>query len=840
MKTMRIMAVLCVVVSLTGKGYGKPDLQVLDGHCGAFGGGEFLRAGCGTSYTASVSARNAGTTGSDAFHVNVDLIVWVAGSARVYRHLTSLDFGPLAAGDIYYDRVSGVLSLPTDIPGGQYYAMFTIDPDNEIDESNEANNTYITSNYLSTAVFGYPLSNVVGLTKEAAEAQVRADGFTLGRTWYGYSDTVPEGVVMGEQPEGGKSWWRDCITVELTISQGPEGGPVGPGVPSTGSLVGHWKLDETTGTIAADSSGSNLNGTLFGGPVWQPTGGKIGGALKFDGIDDYVQLPIGSTINALTDSTFTTWVNWSGVGVWTRVFDFGSGTNSYMFLTPRTDTGFMRFAITNAGNTAEDMTTAPQVLATGWHHVAVTIDAASKSHLLYLDGQVVATKTSARYTPSSLGNTTQNWLGRAQYVADPYFNGSLDDLRIYNCALTASEIAQLAGTGDPNLVGWWKLDETTGTIAADSSGHDLNGTLFGGPLWQPTGGKLNGALQFDGVNDYVDCGNDPSLNITSQITVAAWVKPVDASSGLRNKQMIGKGGWGYYLQQAKWDSGEHLVEFVIHDGDWYGAGTFITSSFDGQWHHLAGAYDGARIKLYIDGQLKTTTDHVGRIDTSAASVNIGRVSDWPDNCFGGTIDDARIYNRALSAQEIQQCMLGEASAASSAIPVENFSFELPGTAKVKGWDGACSDPAWTGLKYDIPGWRSDSPAFDSGVETGQTPTDGLWTAFLKSGDPAVWQLTDHTIAAGEVFDLKVDARSNSNATTLLMVLCYDNAGVRIPAAIQAASVTSTMQELTLTLNAAYVPASVGKKIGVELTNVSPDPGTGSYIGLDNVRLTLVP
>jgi hypothetical protein len=212
------------------------------------------------------------------------------------------------------------------------------------------------------------------------------------------------------------------------------------------NLISWWKLDETSGNVANDSAG-NRNGTLYGGPVWQPTGGKIGGAIELDGVNDYVQLPIGSLISSLTDSTFATWVNWSGVGNWRRIFDFGSGTNVNMFLTPRNGTtGAMRFAITTGGGGAEDQATATTALPTGWHHVAVTIDSANKKHVLYLDGSVAAKKTAARYTPSSLGNTTQNWLGKSQYQ-DPYFNGSLDDFRIYNRALGIDEITQLWAGG---------------------------------------------------------------------------------------------------------------------------------------------------------------------------------------------------------------------------------------------------------------------------------------------------------------------------------------------------------------------------------------------------------
>jgi hypothetical protein len=217
---------------------------------------------------------------------------------------------------------------------------------------------------------------------------------------------------------------------------------------TAGGLVGWWKLDETSGTTAYDSAGEN-DGILYGNPIWQPTSGKINGTLRFDGSNDYVSLPIGSLISSLSDCTISTWANWSGTGGdWQRVFDFGSGQQINMFITPRNGTtGQMRFAITTGGGGAEDQATATMALLTGWHHVAVTIDAANKKYILYLDGAVVAQKTATRYTPSSLGNTTQNWLGRSQYPADPYFNGSLDDFRIYDRVLGINEITQLWADG---------------------------------------------------------------------------------------------------------------------------------------------------------------------------------------------------------------------------------------------------------------------------------------------------------------------------------------------------------------------------------------------------------
>ena len=205
--------------------------------------------------------------------------------------------------------------------------------------------------------------------------------------------------------------------------------------------VGWWKLDETSGTTAADSSPRGNHGRVLGGAQWTP--GQIDGALQCDGTDDYVDLPISPLIGSLGDCTVTIWANWSGAGGdWQRIWDIGTGQTYNMFLTPNNGgTSALRFAITISSYNDEDQTTAPQALPTGWHHVAVTMDATNSVHELFLDGQSVATNTAARYFPRDLGQTTQHWLARSEYSADPYFGGGLDDFRIYDRVLTASEIA---------------------------------------------------------------------------------------------------------------------------------------------------------------------------------------------------------------------------------------------------------------------------------------------------------------------------------------------------------------------------------------------------------------
>jgi hypothetical protein len=195
-----------------------------------------------------------------------------------------------------------------------------------------------------------------------------------------------------------------------------------------------------------DNSGNGHHATALNGPVYVSGPTSFGTALRLDGLNDYVQLPIGSVISTLTDCTIATWVNWSGLGnAWQRIFDFGTGETVNMFITGNASGGSLRFVITIAGNTDEDQTkTSVGLPHNRWHHVAVTIDSANMVHTLYLDGKVIGQNTEARNTPSDMGQTTQNWLGRSQYSADPYFRGSLDEFYIFDRVLSQNEIVYLA------------------------------------------------------------------------------------------------------------------------------------------------------------------------------------------------------------------------------------------------------------------------------------------------------------------------------------------------------------------------------------------------------------
>jgi len=242
-----------------------------------------------------------------------------------------------------------------------------------------------------------------------------------------------------------------CLTITLLV--------LGPALANAANPVGWWKLDDGSGTTAVDSVAGN-NGVLTGDPVW--VDGAFRGALQFDGVNDVVDLPIGSLISTLSDVTVTAWVNWSGTGgIWQRVFDFGSGTGVYMFLSPSTNSNTMRFAIRTATvNEQQANTTA--ILPTGWHHLAVSIDSAAMKIQLYQDGALAA-EGATTLLPKDLGVTTQNWLGKSQWP-DPLYNGAVDEFQIFDRALAVDEIKEVMIGG-------------LGLASAPSPAHQATGLL---------------------------------------------------------------------------------------------------------------------------------------------------------------------------------------------------------------------------------------------------------------------------------------------------------------------------------------------------------------------------
>ncbi len=197
----------------------------------------------------------------------------------------------------------------------------------------------------------------------------------------------------------------------------------------------YFKFDESTGTRSIDSWGAQ-HGTL--NTTASRSEGRNGQALKLDGTaNSYATLPSG-IVSTLSDFTISAWINMDELANWMRIFDFGTGTAKYMFLSAQAGvSGQVRFAIKNGG-AEQGMTYNYTVPLKTWTHFAITQSGNICS--MYINGTLVATNTAVTIKPLDLGSTNQNYLGKSQWN-DPMFKGAIDEFKIYNRALTASEIA---------------------------------------------------------------------------------------------------------------------------------------------------------------------------------------------------------------------------------------------------------------------------------------------------------------------------------------------------------------------------------------------------------------
>ena len=218
---------------------------------------------------------------------------------------------------------------------------------------------------------------------------------------------------------------------------------------STGAapaLAHRYSFSETGGVTVADSEGGPAwNGTVFNG------GTLASGQLTLaSASSQYVNLPSG-IVSTLSNFTITAWVRLNTAANWARICDFGNNTTSYMFLTPQNGaTTRLRFGITTNSAGGEQQITGPTALSIGvWHHVAVTLN--GNTGILYLNGVPQGTNAAITLRPAMLGNTVNNYLGRSQW-ADPYFNGLLDEFRIYSVAHSAAEIAAMNALGPNQLL----------------------------------------------------------------------------------------------------------------------------------------------------------------------------------------------------------------------------------------------------------------------------------------------------------------------------------------------------------------------------------------------------
>jgi hypothetical protein len=416
----------------------------------------------------------------------------------------------------------------------------------------------------------------------------------------------------------------------------------------TNGLVGYWKFDEGSGITAYDGSGNGNNGTIYGA-TW--VDGKCGKALKFDNISEYINIPDSNSLDIGTsDFTLIAWVYREdrsgfpyGAGAILSKSLLGSPPPGYFFGT--LNNGSIYFELTRSpggpSNFVKGVSNVPVPL-NEWHHVAITFQRDGNATFYLDDNQVGITDISGR--TGDISNDRPLLIGESETYPNQ-LNGTLDDVKIYNRSLSSEEIRRDYENTGP--VGYWKFDEGSGTTAYDSSGYGNNGTVYGA-TW--VDGKYGKALSFDGVvGKYVEVPDSASLDVTSQITVSGWFS-------LRSTIVSGGKGAGHSLAE-KWN----VYGVRIDNSGFYGYVSIGGDPTAGElnapispstytWYHVAYTFDGSQARVYVNGNLAASKGCTGNIDTSTLPLWIG--ANGGGGQFNGTIDEVKIYSRALSAAEV--------------------------------------------------------------------------------------------------------------------------------------------------------------------------------------------
>jgi hypothetical protein len=312
---------------------------------------------------------------------------------------------------------------------------------------------------------------------------------------------------------------------------------------------------------------------------------------------------------------------------------------------------------------------------------------------------------------------------------------------------------------DPDLAGWWKLDEGAGLTAVDSSGHGNHGTLMGDPQWVM--GYDGDALEFDGLGDYVEVPHDVSLTVDTEVTVMAWINAERHNSA--------SGNWQGILAKSSNPRSYSFYTFVegtlhfstTHDGAHVGSNSTGVVPLN-EWVHVAASMTaGGQHLYYINGEpageATAAATLPGTADTS--TVRIGMTNEG-GNGFLGMIDDPRIYNKVLTSDEIKQIMRGDPFVAWNPSP-GNSSTPFIRNALPLSWspgDKASQHDVYFGTDRDAV---KDADTTTADIYRGRqsqrsySPPEGVeW-----GGGPYYWRIdqvnTDETISKGRIWNFTV-------------------------------------------------------------------------------------
>jgi hypothetical protein len=419
---------------------------------------------------------------------------------------------------------------------------------------------------------------------------------------------------------------------------------------SAATLNGQWLLDDVAGGTATDLSSQGDDGAYTGSVITQVESPDLwimaadfeqagGGQARVTDLNTNENIR-----DIVNDLTITAWIKPDALTGKQRVLSRVVGGNGIGFGLNGSELLYTTYGA------ADNTSSGAALVAGGWRHIAVT-HAPNGDIRYYVNGVLLTAAGNADNSTGTSGNP-----GFAYQISGlgtiELFDGALSDVRVYQGQLTGVEI-QAAATV-PNLFAYYALDETTGAAAHDSSGYhaagNLGGTIQGETVINQTASApaYGSATRFDGVNDEIFLGANATRQnelkaLTSNFTIAAWINPDDTNGIQRvfSQDSISGDGWGFGL------NGDDLrfTAYSVKDYD------IAANVVAGQWSHIAVVFDASfDATFYLNGVLLGTVAGSQAADLGTKNWFIG--STGRQEYFAGLIDEVRIYDTALTADQI--------------------------------------------------------------------------------------------------------------------------------------------------------------------------------------------
>lgn len=462
-----------------------------------------------------------------------------------------------------------------------------------------------------------------------------------------------------------------------------------------GSQLAYWKFDEQYGQTVNDLVGSfdgtrgADSGSSTDDPTWKTqTNCKLNGCLDFDGTSDYVSLGDDNLLDGKTEFTISAWLYHSSLTDDDDILVIGEHVSGspLIFWRDESTTDHYAFLLSDSDSSTGSQYSAFVPVQDTWTHVALTFNASSNQARLYINGEEDANSPFSTTGISNIKTTSDEYFigddsGHETDGFEKFFNGNIDEVKIYSSTLTADQVkidynsglasnysvgqneATILTDGAGNApIGQWRFDENTSTSAYDTSGNEYTGTLTGSPSWSI--GKIGNALTFSGTDQYVDMDDIDAVDSSTAFTACAWVKHdtitsdhaiiAKHESGIANGFLLLRDDVGsvssrqdiYKIYLADEGVGAAYIESAANaspQNEW----TQVCTSF------TAGSSTGLR--LYINGvedaNSPASTTGVSSIDSGSSAFRVG-IDSQGDKDFDGQIDNVVFYNYVRTHAQI--------------------------------------------------------------------------------------------------------------------------------------------------------------------------------------------